>query len=168
MKWFVLLFVCGVLAIFVLPLRFISEWDYIAPSKPLAQGHLSIAFDPHYYPARKWFGLHGLEGRSPYRVRVVFAPHSWGVEQFEVRGLAIEGFGRSEKLPARVAAGPVRNADGQPMFIVGYLDVPLDAETLAINMVVVIDGLEQPCSFEAKKVSNQRIIHAGVEALEGL
>jgi len=168
MKWVMLIIICVVLVVFVLPLRLVSQLDFVTPSKTLRSGSLSVHLDPQFYPVRR-LGAPGLEVRSPYRLRVLFKPSAQEVRRFEVRSLTItSSTGKAQMLPPQVAVGPETNADGRHVFIVGYLSLPLDTDTLRVSIVVAVNGEEEAHAFDAQRVKNWHIVHAGVEALNGL
>ena len=159
----------GILAVFVLPLRAIRERGYSWKEVTLPSGSISASIDGAYHPMAVPFWYDGLQTDAPYRLRFFFSPSSSASRQVVVTRAAITAGGVSHPLALRADGGSwFRDRSGRPVFIVGFLDVPLSSAEAVAEIEFSLDGVPSSARLSLVQSTSTKIVHSGMEAIMGI
>ncbi len=159
----------GFSAVVVLPLRAIKERGYSSKEAILPSGRISASVDGAYHPMVVPFWYDGLQTDAPYRLRFFFSPSSSASRQVAVTRATITVGGVSHQLPVRADGGSwFRDRSGSPVFIVGFLDVPLTSPEAVAEVELSLDGTPVSARLSLVKSTSTKIVHSGIEAIMGI
>jgi len=159
----------GFAAVVVLPLRAIKERGYSSKEVTLPSGSISASVDGDYHPLAVPLWFDGLQTDAPYRLRFFFHPKGSVTPQLVVTRATITSAGVSHPLAVRAGGGSwERDSAGRPVFIAGFLDVPLTSSDAVAEVELSLDGSPVSARLSLVQSISTKVVHSGVEAIMGI
>ena len=159
----------GLVVIGVMPLRAIKERVYSSKEVILPSGSISASVDGAYHPMVVPFWYDGLQTAAPYRLRFFFSPSNSALHQVVVTRATITAGGVSHQLDVRAGGGSWhQDRSGRPIFIVGFLDVPLTSTEAVADVEFSLDGTQTAARLSLAQSTSTKIVHSGIEAIMGI
>jgi hypothetical protein len=149
----------------------VSATTYITIcSQPAFDGILSLEIDPTYHELKIPYWFNGLEGKSPYRIRVIYTPNNQAIGPFIVKSIIIKDVLGVEicELPKSQSERMETDKDGKKVFIIGHQNVPIQGDKIKCLIEASIGNLHNNFLFEIYKNTKKSIIHAGWETLSSI
>lgn len=159
----------GFVALVVLPLRAIKVRGYSSKDVVLSSGSISASVDGDYHSLAVPLWFDGLQTDAPYRLRIFFHPKGSVTPQLVVTRATITSAGVLHPLAVRAGGGSwERDRSGQPVFIAGFVDVPLTSPEAIAEVELSLDGSPVSAQLRLVQSTSTKIVHTGIEAIMGI
>lgn len=159
-----LVLICIFSLVIILPLRPIWERTYGSTEVRILGGTIYAEADGRYrsMPVRFWFD--GLQTDAPFRLRIIFRPIDSQRRQLTFTQVSIDSHGL-----AILETGPTWAGDreGNSTFVVGFLNLPLDADEAVLRIEFLEDGRQAASVLRLFREHRLKIVHAWIEAIMG-
>ena len=159
----------GFTALVALPLRAIKERTYASDEISLHSGTVKAEIDGTYYPMKVSFWYDGLQTDAPYRLRIFYRPTDSSSHKVALIRITITSGGVSHPLPVRANLGTwERDPSGNPMYMVGFLDVPVTTPDVVAEVELLLDGTIASAKLSLSRSTTTKVVHSGFESVMGI